>query len=450
MADTDNDPLTLALKPPVNETPEERALRVEREREAIRVSEEIDRDLRREQVERKKNKAEIKILLLGPSGSGKSTTLKNFQLLFTPKALQAEATKYTALVFLNVVTSIRQLFDIVNDPQDQLADIQQLRDGCEQLKPIMAFEMALANWLWEDGNVYTSRQSLGAALPNAFRTPYEMTVYASGARRAKASPEDSSGPSDALSVVEQVRQLLVTHHNTIEFISNHPSTHALLAALNRRLEHMPGYFLNDLKRIIAPEFSPTDDDILRTRIRTMGVSETRFKVESGPDKGLTWAVFDVGGSRNQRAAWIPYFDDVDTIIFIAPVGHFDQFLEEERGVNCLRDTFELWELIVSNKLLAMADMILFLNKYDILVQKLEMGVKFSKFVTSYKDRNDAEAVSRYLQKKFVAVHQQRCPTSNRILQVHLTSVTDRSGTATLITHCRETVLRNHFKGLNLL
>jgi len=319
-----------------------------------------------------------------------------------------------------------------------------------QLQPIMAFETALVDWLWEGGNVSTSRQLLKAASSNALRTPYELTVYAGGARKVIKSLKDRSGPSDDPSVVEHVRQLLVAHHDTIEFISNHPSTHALLAGLNRRLEHIPGYFLNDLKRITAPEFSPTDDDILRTRIRTLGVTETRFKAGSGLDKGVTWSMFDVGGSRSQRAAWIPYFDDVDTIIFVAPIGHFDQFLEEERTMNCLRDTFELWELIVSNKLLAEADIILFLNKYDILKQKLQMGIKFSKFITSYKDRNDVEAVGRYLQKKFVAVHKECSPTPNRVVQTHFTSVTDRLGTAALITHCRETVLRNCFKGLKLI
>lgn len=56
--------------------------------------------------------------------------------------------------------------------------------------------------------------------------------------------------------------------------------------------------------------------------------------------------------NDQRAAWVPYFDNgasaiedgapflanmllVNAIIFLAPIGHFDQFLEEDPSVNCL-------------------------------------------------------------------------------------------------------------------
>ena len=59
-----------------------------------------------------------------------------------------------------------------------------------------------------------------------------------------------------------------------------------------------------------------------------------------------------------------------------------------------KDTLELWDSIVSNKLLSRTEIILFLNKYDILRQKLDLGVRFSKFVTSYRDRNTAESVGK--------------------------------------------------------
>lgn len=55
-------------------------------------------------------------------------------------------------------------------------------------------------------------------------------------------------------------------------------------------------------------------------------------------------IYDVGGARNQRQSWAPYFDDgrysvpspgppftrvsVNAIIFLAPISTFDQVLEE--------------------------------------------------------------------------------------------------------------------------
>jgi hypothetical protein len=60
----DEDPLTLALAPPANETYEQRLAREAAEAEAKRVSDEIDERLRQDR-EREKKKKPIKLLLLG-------------------------------------------------------------------------------------------------------------------------------------------------------------------------------------------------------------------------------------------------------------------------------------------------------------------------------------------------------------------------------------------------
>ena len=77
----------------------------------------------------------------------------------------------------------------------------------------------------------------------------------------------------------------------------------------------------------------------------------------------------------QRPAWFPYFDDCDAIIFLAPISCFDERLAEDRKVNRLEDSYMLWRLVCASKLLQNTQMILFLNKYDLLDQKLRRGVK---------------------------------------------------------------------------
>ena len=37
------------------------------------------------------------------------------------------------------------------------------------------------------------------------------------------------------------------------------------------------YFLNDLDRVCTPEYEPSDDDILRTRVRTTGIVKIEFE-----------------------------------------------------------------------------------------------------------------------------------------------------------------------------
>ena len=55
----------------------------------------------------------------------------------------------------------------------------------------------------------------------------------------------------------------------------------------------------------------------------------------------------------------------------------------------------LWKGICQNKLLAKVDLVLFLNKCDILKRKLESGIRLSRYVKSYDDRpNDMETASK--------------------------------------------------------
>ena len=50
------------------------------------------------------------------------------------------------------------------------------------------------------------------------------------------------------------------------------------------------------------------DDILKARLKTLGVVEHTFTIKAG-DRGVDWKIYDVGGARQQRQAWAPYFED---------------------------------------------------------------------------------------------------------------------------------------------
>lgn len=78
-----DDPLTLAIAPPADETPEARALRLQLEDEARRTNDEIDEMLRQERAALRKRKKPVKVLLLGQSESGKSTTLKSVSSFYS-------------------------------------------------------------------------------------------------------------------------------------------------------------------------------------------------------------------------------------------------------------------------------------------------------------------------------------------------------------------------------
>lgn len=65
-----DDPFSVFMKPPPHETDDEKALRLRREADEKRVSDEIDESLKAERAALKKRKTDIKLLLLGQSESG--------------------------------------------------------------------------------------------------------------------------------------------------------------------------------------------------------------------------------------------------------------------------------------------------------------------------------------------------------------------------------------------
>ena len=65
-----DDPLSAAIAPPPNESPEQRAERERREADERKISDAIDEQIRVERAALKKRKKPVKVLLLGQSESG--------------------------------------------------------------------------------------------------------------------------------------------------------------------------------------------------------------------------------------------------------------------------------------------------------------------------------------------------------------------------------------------
>ncbi|TFK72811.1 G-alpha-domain-containing protein [Pluteus cervinus] len=274
---------------------------------------------------------------------------------------------------------------------------------------------------------------------------YEGNGYHGHVRPNSAGNLGLETPDEPQEVLYQCRKDMIQLWND-EFVRD------VLRRKKIRLEEFPGFFLNDLDRVSSLKYMPTDDDVLKARLKTVGVSEYKFEMEvpAGRDAGTEWRIVDVGGSRNQRQSWAPFFDDVDAIIFLAPISGFDQVLAEDRTVNRLEDSVLLWKAVCSNRLLANVDLVLFLNKCDILDAKLKSGIQLTKYVRSYGDReNDLDTVSKYLRGKFSAIHREYSPNPRKFYSF-CTSVTDTATTSGIIASVRDMVIRQHLKQSKLL
>ena len=162
------------------------------------------------------------------------------------------------------------------------------------------------------------------------------------------------------------------------------------------------------------------EDILHARVRTVGITEERFRV----DKQSVYRIYDVGGSRSQRHRWASYFDDAQAIIFLAPISAFDQALVEDGAVNRVVDSLALFEQVVGNRLLRDVSLVLFLNKVDVLERKLRQGVQVAHHFPEYSGDNSFEDVWRWFRGRFRAlVASSRSVAPKRPIYVHTTVAT---------------------------
>jgi len=88
---------------------------------------------------------------------------------------------------------------------------------------------------------------------------------------------------------------------------------------------------------------------------------------------------DVGGQRNERRKWIHCFDGVTAVMFVVAISEYNQVLYEDEKVNRMEEALLEFRKIVNNPSFERAGMILFLNKIDILKEKLKQKKFKDKF-----------------------------------------------------------------------
>ncbi|KAI0056839.1 G-alpha-domain-containing protein [Artomyces pyxidatus] len=486
------DPLAAAIAPPPDETPSQREARERSEAEARRVSDEIDKQIRSERAALQRRRDSVRVLLLGQSESGKSTTLKNFQMQYARETWQEERSSWRSIIQLNLIRSIVSLLDVLDSamtnphlpltpassrprtadrttsPPPVRTDPPPLPLEFSELHRILRLRLAPLRGVQQDLErrlgaaaeevVASSMRTEALPLPPGARerSSEEFAVrsrdgWRSALERFRPRGGDVQETARAAEwrnrKAAEVTEVLAGCGEDMKALWEDSVMREILRRSKRRMEEEPGFFLNDIERIAKRDYEPSDDDIIRARLRTLGVQEYKFYVEQA---GHDWYMFDVGGARSSRAHWYPYFDDVNAIIFLAPISCFDERLREDRRVNRLEDSYMLWQTLCSLRLLAKTQIILFLNKCDLLEQKLRSGVKVVDHVPSFGDRgNDVETVKKYFQTHFKEIAKQHSPEPRRFY-VHLTSVVDTRATAATLRTVEDGILRASLRRADLL
>ncbi|ESN96305.1 hypothetical protein HELRODRAFT_95386 [Helobdella robusta] len=174
------------------------------------------------------------------------------------------------------------------------------------------------------------------------------------------------------------------------------------------------YFLDSLDRIGSRDYIPTEQDILRIRVKTTGIVEVHFNF-----KNLNFKLFDVGGQRSERKKWIHCFEDVTAIIFCVAMSEYNQVLHEDETTNRMQESLKLFENVCNNKWFTDTSIILFLNKKDLFEEK----IKKSPLVICFKEytgKQTYDEAASYIQMKFESKNK----SANKEVYCHQTCATD--------------------------
>lgn len=218
------------------------------------------------------------------------------------------------------------------------------------------------------------------------------------------------------------------------------------------------YFLDRVHIIKQPDYIPSEQDILYCRVLTSGIFETRFHVDK-----VNFHMFDVGGQRDERRKWIQCFNDVTAIIFVTACSSYNMVLREDSSQNRLRESLDLFKSIWNNRWLKTISVILFLNKQDLLADKIKLGKskleeyfpEFSRYNTpndaTYEAGDEAEFVRA---KYFIRDEFLRISTASgegkHYCYPHFTCAVDTENIRRVFNDCRDIIQRMHLRQYELL
>ncbi|XP_074540978.1 guanine nucleotide-binding protein subunit alpha-12a [Halichoeres trimaculatus] len=324
----------------------------------------------------------VKILLLGAGESGKSTFLKQMRIITGHEFDKKALLDFRDTIYENILKGMRVLVDA----RDKLGISWQ---SCENEKQ----GMLVMSW---EGRVGGSGVE-----------PSEFQLYVM-----------------ALSALWADYGIQEAYKRRSEF----------------QLSESVKYFLDNLDRIGQMNYIPSKQDILFARKATKGIVEHDFVIKKIPFK-----MVDVGGQRSQRQKWFQCFDGITSILFMVSSSEYDQVLMEDRRTNRLVESMNIFETIVNNKLFLNVSIILFLNKTDLLVEKIRT-VDICKYFPEFRgDPRRLEDVQAFLVQSFSRKRRNR----GKPLFHHFTTAIDTENIRFVFHAVKDTILQENLKDIML-
>lgn len=339
-------------------------------------TEEIDAQLRRDV---KQARTEVKMLLLGAGESGKSTILKQMKLIHEGGYSAQEKQAFASIIYSNVAQAVKMTLDAMAELEIRLAD----------------------------------------------------PANEENALLAQAIP-DQPAASDFAEPVASALKALWADAGFQECFAR--------AGRDYYMIDSGRYYLEQLDRILAPDYCPDDQDVLRCRVKTTGITETIFNIGD-----LTYRMYDVGGQRSERKKWIHCFENVTAIIFMVAISEYDQKLVEDDAVNRMQEALTLFDSICNSRWFTKTSIILFLNKIDIFKDKIEQ-VPIEDYFTDYQGGPDYELACEYFRQNFEQLNM----SETKQIYTHYTCATDTNQIRFVMAAVNDIIIQNSLRQAGLM
>ena len=157
-------------------------------------------------------------------------------------------------------------------------------------------------------------------------------------------------------------------------------------------------------------------------------------------------MIDVGGQRSERRKWIHCFEDVTAIIFVVALSEYDQMLYEDRQQNRMKESLALFDTIINYEWFQHTSIILFLNKKDILSEKVKISPISKYFPDYYGDPSDVSAVQEFILDMYVDLNR----SDTKSIYPHFTCAPDTENIRFVFEAVADTILTNNLRGYGLI
>jgi len=197
------------------------------------------------------------------------------------------------------------------------------------------------------------------------------------------------------------------------------------------------YFFERVDVYAQPNFTPQDEDILKSRAKTTGIIEVKFDLEN-----QNFMIVDVAGQRSERRKWLHCFEEVTAILFCVGISEYDQVIAEDGKTNRLIEAVNLFSEICNSRWFGKVDMVLFLNKEDLFKEKIKK-INMDCF-PEYQGGTDYAAGLDFLKEKFKGLNK-----TEKDLYVHVTVATETDNVRIVFDAVTSIILNKILAGMGL-